>query len=307
MSNSNSLGMIVNIQDYSVHDGYGIRTLVFLKGCPLDCPWCQNPEAMNLDYEIKYQDSLCIECFKCAEVCSLGAIVEDRSRRIDRLKCNLCMHCVELCPSKALSRVGVKMSVEDITKTILNYKPFYDASDKGGITLSGGDPAFQPQFTLELLKRCKELGVHTAMETCGYAKYEILKSLIADMDLLLYDIKHMDDELHKKNTGVSNKLIVENLERISRDLDIECVIRIPLICGFNDNEKNIEETSYFVSSVGIKRLDLLPFNELASGKYKSLGLDWEYKHVKSQSKVALERLKKIVEGYGLEVTIGGLW
>jgi pyruvate formate lyase activating enzyme len=262
---------------------------------------------MNPDYEIKYQSSLCIECFKCAEVCSLGAIVKDKSRRIDREGCNLCMRCVELCPSKALSRVGTEISVDEIIKPILSYKPFYDASDKGGITLSGGEPAFQPQFTLELLKRCKELGVHTAMETCGYAKYAILKSLIADVDLLLYDIKHMDDELHKQNTGVSNRLIRENLERISKELDIECVVRVPLISGFNDSERNIEETSRFVNSLGIKRLDLLPFNDLASGKYKSLGLDWEYKHAKSQSRVALERRKKIAERYGLEVTIGGLW
>lgn len=300
-------GVIVNLQDYSVHDGYGIRTLVFLKGCPLRCPWCQNPEAISPDYEIKYQASFCIECFKCAEICPVNAIVEDKNKRIDKNNCNLCMLCVESCPSKALSRVGTKMSVNEIMRPILSYKPFYDNSEKGGVTLSGGEPTLQPKFTLELLKKCTEYGIHTAMETCGYTDYEILNSLIEYLDLLLYDIKHMDNELHKKFTGVSNKLIFENLERIVRENDIECVIRIPLICGFNDDEKNIEATSNFMGSLGIRRVDLLPFNELPSGKYKSLGHDWEYKYAKRQSEEVLEKFKKIVESYGLEVTIGGLW
>ncbi len=307
MSDSNTLGMVVNIQDYSVHDGYGIRTLIFLKGCSMHCRWCQNPEALNPNYEIKYQSSLCIECFKCAEICPADAIVKDKSKRIDRGKCNLCMRCVESCPSKALSRVGTKMSVDDVMKSILSYRAFYDASAKGGVTISGGEPTFQPQFTLALLRKCTEFGIHTAMETCGYTKYEVLKSLKDYLDLLLYDIKHIDDELHKKFTGASNKLILENLEKISKELDIECVIRIPLICGFNDNVKDIEKISCYTSSLGIKRLDLLPFNDLPSEKYKSLGIDWEYKHAKRQSSELLEKLKNIVEGYGIEVTIGGLW
>ena len=307
MSSSNNLGKIVNIQDYSVHDGYGIRTLVFLKGCPLRCPWCQNPEAISPDYEIKYQASLCIECFKCAEVCPMDAIVKDKSKRIDRNKCNFCMYCTESCPSKGLSRVGTKMSVEEVMKPILSYRPFYDASEKGGITLSGGEPTFQPKFSMGLLKRCKEFGIHTAMETCGYTNYDVLKSLIEYLDLLLYDVKHMDDELHKKFTGVSNKLILENLERISKEHDIECVIRIPLICGFNDDEDNIRKTANFVSSLGINRIDLLPFNELPSGKYKSLGHDWEYKYAKRQSDELMRNLKKMIESYNFEVTIGGLW
>jgi pyruvate formate lyase activating enzyme len=262
---------------------------------------------MNPDYEIKYQSSLCIECFSCAEACPLGAIVKDKSGRIDREGCNLCMRCVESCPSKALSRVGTEMSVDEVIKPIVSYRPFYEASEKGGMTLSGGEPAFQPQFVLDLLRRCTDLGIHTAMETSGYAKYEVLKSLIGHLNLLLYDIKHMDDELHRRNTGVSNRSTLENLERISKELDIECVIRVPLISGFNDSEKNIEQTSRFVSSLGIKRLDLLPFNELASGKYKSLGLDWEYKRAKRQSKGAMDKYKRTVEAYGLEVTVGGLW
>jgi len=135
-------GIIVNLQDYSVHDGYGIRTLVFLKGCPLRCPWCQNPEAINPNYEIKYQASLCIECLKCAEVYRCDSIRKDKNKRIDRAKCNLCMQCVESCPSKAIARVGTRMSAEEVIKSIINYKPFYDTSEKGGVTFSGGEPTF---------------------------------------------------------------------------------------------------------------------------------------------------------------------
>ncbi len=299
-------GVIVNLQDYSVHDGYGIRTLVFLKGCPLRCPWCQNPEAMRFEYEIKYQAQHCIECFKCEEVCSRGAIIKDRERRLDKSKCDRCLLCAQNCPSRALSQVGVAMTVEEVLRPILSYKPFYDASENGGVTLSGGEPTAQPEFSLALLKRCKEHGIHTAMETCGFCNYEVLKSLVNHLDLLLYDVKQMDDETHQKFTGVSNKRILENLAKVVGER-VECVIRIPLIVGFNDDEKNIRETSRFVSSLGIKKLDLLPFNDLPSGKYRTLGMDWEYKHTERQSPEVLKRYQEIVISYGLEVTIGGLW
>ena len=287
-------GLIVNLQDYSVHDGYGIRTLIFLKGCPLRCPWCQNPEAVGPVEEIKYQGVRCIECFKCVEVCPRGAILRDKENRIDRKRCDLCMKCVEVCPSKALSRVGMMMSVDEAMRTILSYKPFYDQSEKGGVTLSGGEPTFQPKFTLALLKRCKENGIHTAMETCGYVSYDVLRSMLDHLDLVLYDLKHMRSDIHKRMTGVSNERILENFKKLSRE-KVECVVRIPLIVGFNDDEENVRETSRFVASLGVKKLDLLPFNQLPSGKYKTLGLDWEYKDVTRQSDETLGHLKGIVQ------------
>jgi len=309
MREENHSGMVVNIQDYSVHDGYGIRTLVFLKGCPMHCPWCQNPESIDPNYEIKYQTSLCIDCLKCREVCPADAILEDKDKRIDRSRCNLCMRCVESCPSRALSQVGKKLSVDEIMKPILSYKPFYDSSDRGGITLSGGEPTFQAKFSLELLKKCKEFGIHTAMETCGFTPFETLKSLVEYLDLLLFDIKHMDDQIHQKYIGVSNQLILENLKKIIKEDDIECVVRIPLITGFNENEKSVKDIAHFVRSLGIKRIDLLPFNDLPSGKYKCMGHDWEYKHVKRQPENLLKTLKKMIESNDKDicVTIGGLW
>jgi pyruvate formate lyase activating enzyme len=216
------------------------------------------------------------------------------------------MRCVEACPSKALSRVGVVMSVDQVMRTILSYKPFYDQSKNGGVTLSGGEPTFQPKFTLALLKRCKENGIHTAMETCGYVSYDVLRSMLDYLDLVLYDLKHMKDDVHKEMTGVSNERILENFRRLSRE-KVECVVRLPLIVGFNDDEENVRETSRFVASLGVKKLDLLPFNELPSGKYKTLGLDWEYKTLRRQANETLAHLKGIVESYGLKVTIGGMW
>ena len=211
MSSKSIRGKIVNLQDYSVHDGYGISTLIFLKGCPLRCPWCQNPESIESALEIKYSQHLCIECFKCREVCDQGAILEGRDKRIDFDCCNHCMRCVGTCPSGALSQVENTKSVEDVLNKVLSYKPFYDSSEKGGITISGGEPTVQPRFVLEFLKKCKEYGIHTAMETCGYTKPETLNSLLPPLDLLLYDIKHMDSKLHAKATGVSNKRILKNL------------------------------------------------------------------------------------------------
>lgn len=303
----NEKGFIANIQDYSVHDGYGIRTLIFFKGCPLHCPWCQNPEAINSGYELMFRSRLCIGCFKCEEVCPANAIIKEGKKRVDAGKCTLCKRCTENCPSKALTLVGREVSVAEVMKVILSYKPFFDASEKGGVTISGGEPTYQAKFVLALLKQCRENGIHTAMETCGYKNFRVLKTLVQYTDLLLYDVKHMDDGIHKKYTGVSNKLILQNLKKLAQEGEVECVVRIPLIPGFNDSEENVERTARFVSSPGIKKLDLLPFNEMPSGKYNTLGKNWAYKLGKRQSDEVLGNLKKIVESKGLEVTIGGLW
>lgn len=305
-------GWITNLQDFVVHDGPGLRVLVFLKGCPLRCRWCQNPEGLAPLPEIEYRASLCLGCLRCLEVCPIpGAIVEDKERRIDRSKCIECMACVDACLGTALRRVGEWVSVEQLLQRIERYKPFFDSSDRGGVTLSGGDPAFQPEFVLRLLNSCREIGIHTAMETCGHANYETLKRLAQNLDLLIYDIKHMDEATHVIGTGISNRLILENLKRLCKDLeikDLEIVVHVPLITGFNDDDENIIKSAEFVSSLKkIKHVDLLPFNELPSGKYKAMGLNWEYVEVRQQSSERLAQVKNIVESYGLEVSIGGLW
>jgi len=279
-----------------------------MKGCPLRCKWCQNPESIDQAFEIKFSSNLCIGCLKCKEVCELDAITFDNKyQRISFDRCNFCMRCVETCPSGALSKVGFDTSVDDVLKKILSYKPFYDASEIGGVTLSGGEPTYQPEFTVSLLRSCKENGIHTAMETCGYTSFKNLESIVQYLDLLLYDIKHMDSKLHKEETGVPNELIHSNLKKLSGKSRVECVIRLPLIPGFNDDEENVKKTAQFVSSLNIKKMDLLPFNDLPSGKYRTLGKDWIYKKTKKQDETRLNKLKKLAESSGLEVTIGGLW
>ena len=303
------VGWISNLQDFVVHDGPGLRVLVFLSGCALRCRWCQNPENLEVLPQIMYRPSLCLECLRCAEVCPVpGAIVEDKELRIDRSKCTKCMACVDACLGKALERVGEQMSVEEVLNKLLPYRPFFDHSDQGGVTLSGGDPTFQPEFTLKLLGSLREFGIHSAVETSGYTSYEMLKRIAKASDLLIYDLKHMDEESHIMGTGISNRVILDNLRRLCKELNTEIVVHVPLICGFNDDDENIRKIAEFVMSLKkIRHVDLLPFNELASGKYKAMGIDWEYAEVKRQSPEKLERLREIVESYGLEVTIGGLW
>lgn len=302
-------GWVTNLQDFVVHDGPGLRVLVFFKGCPLRCRWCQNPESLAPLPEIEFHTALCLGCLRCAEVCPIpGAIIEDKERRIDRSKCISCMVCVDACLGTALRRVGEWMSVEQVLQRIVRYKPFFDHSDRGGVTLSGGEPTFQPEFTLRLLNSCREIGIHTVMETCGYTNYETLKGITQNVDLLIYDIKHMDEASHIAGTGVSNRLIFKNLRRLCKEADTDIVVHIPLIPGFNDDDANIRKTVEFVSSLKkIKHVDLLPFNELASGKYKAMGLDWEYAEARRQSPERLTELQKIVQSYGLDANIGGLW
>ncbi|MFC2065850.1 glycyl-radical enzyme activating protein [Chloroflexota bacterium] len=306
---ADEVGLVTDIQDFAVHDGPGLRVIVFLKGCTLKCDWCQNPESINPSPEIAFHTVDCLECFRCLDVCPVpGAIIKDKEQRIDRSKCTKCMDCVEVCLGKALREVGESMKAGELLKRIERYKPFFNRSDRGGLTLSGGEPLFQPQFSLSVLKLCRKDGIHTAIETCGYAPYEILEKVGKAADLVLYDIKHMNEQAHINRTGNSNSLILANLERFCRETDSEVAIRLPLISDFNDDDTNVMDTARFVSSLGkIKRLDLLPFNELASAKYKIMDSEWKYAETKQQSPKKLAKLRKIVETYGLETTIGGLW
>jgi pyruvate formate lyase activating enzyme len=309
-------GLVTNLQDYSVHDGYGLRLLLFLKGCPLRCKWCQNPETVKSHVEIEYRSALCQRCGECFKVCPVeGAIIdpattEDKTRRIDRDKCTNCGLCCKACPQEALATVGELMTVGQIMDKVERLIPFYKGSGQGGLTISGGEPLFQPKFTWKLLKSCTELGVHTAIETCGFVKYEILESMIPYLDLMLFDIKHIDDESHKKGTGQSNKLILENLTRFVSENNTECVVRLPLIPGFNDDEENVRRTAQFLSSLKRPpRLDLLSFNDYASSKYKVMGLEhvYQYAGAKKQPIETLKKLLEIAKLSGLEVTTEGLW
>ncbi len=302
-----SKGLIVNLQDYSVHDGCGLRSVLFLKGCALKCKWCQNPECIDHDIDITFALPLCTKCGKCAGVCPSGAI-QPGDYRIDKEKCIKCGACVEACPNGALKKAGFWMSAEEITDQIERYKVFYKNSDNGGVTISGGDSIFQPDFSLAVLEACEKRGIHTAIETSAYAPEDVFMKILQHVRLLLADIKHMDTVKHKEGTGVSNELILKNLRNWSKmENRPECVIRIPLIPGFNDDEKNISESCEFVKEIGLKQIDLLPFNILPSNKYSELGKKWVFEGVDSQTDEKLEQLSSIVSSYGLKTTIGGLW
>ena len=217
------------------------------------------------------------------------------------------MKCADICPTGALARVGKWITVREVLEQFLEYKPFYDASDKGGVTISGGEPTYQPQFTAELVKQCKIAGLHTAIETCGYAEYAVIAEIAKNVDLMLFDVKHMNDGAHKKVTGVSNKNILKNLARLRKDFpDMEVVIRTPLIPDLNDTEENIRETGKFLASLGIGSWDVLPFNTLAVSKYNAMNRNWKYKKIDRQKDEYLHHLHKIANLYVPDVTIGGM-
>ena len=291
------------IQGYSLHDGPGIRTTIFMKGCPLRCFWCQNPESWELGPELMTHDQKCISCGKCAEACSAGAISfsEKEERIIDRRKCNLCFDCVSACPSGALTRVGKWMTVDEIMTEIQKDELLHSRSG-GGVTISGGEPLFQHAFLRRLLKACKEKGYHTALDTCGYARWEALEAVLDYVDLFLYDIKHLNPGLHKKATGKSNQRILRNLRKISQSAKIW--LRVPLIPGFNDSDDNLRKVAELGREIGAERVSILPFNTYGEGKWRRIGRKYGKTKTAPPSKEKIEEIRSYIESFGLETTIG---
>lgn len=295
-------GIIFDIKRYAVHDGPGIRTTVFLKGCPLRCLWCHNPEGISISKEIMYFEYKCIKCKTCEYLCPLNAIeFIDGKHYINRDLCNLCEACVENCPSGALSIVGKEVGVNELFEEIEKDVLLYDSSG-GGVTFSGGEPLFQHKFLKEVLKKCKEKKIHVALDTSGYTSKEILESIIPYVDLFLYDFKIFDDEKHKKYTGVSNKLIKENLKFLTKK-NKEIIVRIPWIPGVNDNE--IQKIFDFLYSLkNIKEVHLLPFHDVRE-KYERLGKKYLMSRVKSNSEKVIYEIEKFSEKTGIPVKTGG--
>ncbi len=267
-------GLIFNIQRYSIHDGPGIRTTVFFKGCPLSCFWCQNPESQAMKPEILFDRHRCTACGQCVIACPAGTnSLADDSTKINRNKCTGCGKCVEICPNEARKITGRYVTVGEVREEVLRDSKFYENSG-GGITLSGGEPALQAEFALQLLRRCKERGLHTALDTCGYVPSQTMQELLEYIDLVLYDIKCLDTTKHSKATGKPNDLIIANAKKIAaykRDI----WVRIPLIPGFNDSPEDIRAIAQFVrKELGAVRIDLHPYNKLGEGKYSRLRQSW---------------------------------
>jgi len=285
-------GCVFNIQRYSIHDGPGIRTTVFLKGCPLRCLWCQNPESQRKDPEILLFKDKCTRCGKCVEVCPTGASsLSAGSSLIDRSKCTGCGKCVDVCPNEARTLVGKSMTVEEVVKEVKKDTSFYNKSG-GGVTISGGDALAQPEFSLAILKECKEAGIHTAIETTGYAPWATLEKLLKYTDFVLYDIKQMDSEKHYEGTKTRNPLILENARLVSKMKPMK--VRIPLIPGYNDSVENVRKTACFVrDELGIKDLEVLAYNKLGEAKYDRL--DKTGPHYDTQNDEYVADLKSIID------------
>lgn len=282
---NNKQGYVINIQHYSVHDGPGIRTLVFLKGCPLQCKWCSNPESQRNQAELAYKINKCIgtrECTKCLEACHSGAIKksEDNKILIDRNLCEGCHSCVDSCPSKALSVFGKLMSVNEVLKIVEGDSIFYSRSG-GGLTLSGGEPLQQASFTIELLKEAKKRRINTSMETCGYTDWHSLENACEFLDTILFDIKCINEDKHIEFTKVSNKIILSNFIKLcERFPSTPKLVRTPVIPGFNDSEEDILEILDFIKGRPNVNYELLTYHRLGQPKYEYIGREYPMGDVK---------------------------
>ena len=274
-------GIVFNIQKFSIHDGPGIRTTVFLKGCPLRCKWCANPESQLSQVQVLYDKEKCAHCGTCVHVCPNEAIAMDKDNyvRVDQSKCVGCLQCVKNCPAKALSYEGETKDAEEVVKVCLQDIDFYEESG-GGVTISGGEGMVQPDFVKALLAKLKGHKIHTAIETTGYIKEEIFRELAPMFDLLLFDVKHYDSNKHYEGTHVHNEPIVENLAwAISQG--IEVLPRIPVIPDFNDSLDDAKGIAALLNQVGAKKVQLLPFHQFGENKYHLLGKTYAYEDVKA--------------------------
>ena len=269
-------GYVFNIQQFTVHDGPGIRTMVFLKGCPLRCRWCSNPESQKAQPELGYNSHKCIgiaECMHCIEACVAGAIKQDTENRIviDRELCTDCLACAGVCPSRALNAFGNLMSIDQVLKVVEDEGVFHSRSG-GGITLSGGEPLMQAEFSLGLLKEAKRRRMNTAMETSGYTAWENMEGACRHLNTLLFDIKSMDDRKHTEFTGVSNGPILENFERIGREFpDLSIWVRTAIVPGFNDTEEEVFAIVDFIKARPNVRFEPLIYHRFGQPKYGYLG------------------------------------
>lgn len=296
-------GSIFLIQSFSTSDGQGIRSTVFMKGCPLTCEWCQNPESKNSYPELMTHDDKCIGCGKCIEACPQQAVKLDAEsgRRIDRSRCNRCFDCVDACPADALTGIGETLSVEQVLTEIEKDELFIQRSG-GGVTISGGEPLFQGPFIVNLLKACKDRGFHTALDTSGYAPWSTFEKAFEFVDLVLYDIKHMDSNAHMEATGVDNSLILSNLQQMPTH--IKLWLRVPLIPGYNDTAANLDRIVSLSRETPAEKISLLPFNRFGDGKYRNLGLEIPLLEVEPLSREKTESVRKHLEKSGLPVSVG---
>jgi pyruvate formate lyase activating enzyme len=297
-------GVIFDIKKFAIDDGPGIRTTVFLKGCPLQCWWCHNPEGQSSASELMHRKNICISCQECARTCTQKALsFKNKQLMINRKKCNLCESCVRACPSGALTIVGKKMKTKEVMEEINKDLAFYSQSH-GGVTFSGGEPLMQPSFLNTILTECKKTHIHTALDTSGYASSQTIEKIKNKIDLFLYDLKIIDETKHKKFTGVSNKPIIKNFQKLAKNGN-NVLVRFPVIPKITDDENNVSNMANLISSCDIEHVCLLPYHKSGIEKYRSVGRNYILETTETPSNRKLDSIKKQFEAIGLHVTIGG--
>jgi pyruvate formate lyase activating enzyme len=300
-----SQGLVFDIKRYSIKDGPGIRTTVFFKGCPLRCPWCHNPEGQSFEPEIMIRPSRCLAgCSECIDACPEGAIVKASGvPAVDRALCPACGQCADACPAGAIEVVGRRLSSAELMAEVEKDGIFQEESG-GGVTFSGGEPLSQPGFLLELLELCRKKEIHAAVDTCGFAPPDVLESIAEKTGLFLFDLKAIDEEKHAAFTGFPNTLILENLRRLAAR-GSRVIVRIPVVPGVNDDEKNIRGTAEFLRSLGtISDISLLPYHKLGRDKYKGLEKAAAGGDFAPPPAERLRQIKKDLEACGFRVSLG---
>lgn len=298
-------GTVFEIERFAIHDGPGIRTLVFLKGCGLRCRWCSNPESQQSTAQLGYSVTSCIGCGRCVEACETGAVTHGEGRiHIDTGLCTVCGRCAAECPSQALSIMGRDMTPEEVVSEVLKDEPFYRRSG-GGVTFSGGEPFEQERFLAETARLCREQYVHVAVETCGAVGWDSIRGALDYIDLVLFDIKETDPDLHKRFTGEDNVRILDNYKRIAAT-GKKTIVRVPVIPGYNDRDEHFDAIIGFLEAhtPGV-RVDLLPYHRLGRPKYERLGKPYLLEETETPSDARMDELKKRFEEVGFAVTVGG--